>query len=89
VSAVASGGNDRGLLWLVILALTMSAVSLYYYLRVLKHVFVEPRSEDIGSIQSPLSTVLCISVLALLTILLGCAPSALLDWIQKAISTTT
>jgi NADH-quinone oxidoreductase subunit N len=34
--------GSMGLLWLVVLAIAMSAVSLYYYLRVLKRVYVAP-----------------------------------------------
>ncbi|MCX7887329.1 MAG: NADH-quinone oxidoreductase subunit N, partial [Verrucomicrobiae bacterium] len=38
---------DRfGLLWLVVLGVVMSAVSLYYYLVLLKHVYVMPARDD-------------------------------------------
>jgi NADH-quinone oxidoreductase subunit N len=39
-SAAASGSVSLGMLWLVVLAIMMSAVSLYYYLQVLKQIFV-------------------------------------------------
>ena len=40
-SATVDAGGELGLLWLVILAIAMSAVSFYYYLRVLKQAYVE------------------------------------------------
>src|SRR6266566_4418988 len=39
-AAVKTGAPNLGLLWLVILAIAMSAVSLYYYLQVLKQIYV-------------------------------------------------
>lgn len=69
-----------GLLWLILLAVAMSAVSLYYYLRVLKQVYVaEGPRKDL--LQVPLLTRLTVWVLAGLVLLLGCAPTLLLHWI--------
>src|SRR6266705_2848282 len=39
-SVLGAGSRNLGLLWLVILALALSAVSLYYYLQVLKQIYV-------------------------------------------------
>src|SRR5208337_4670352 len=39
-AAVAADEKNLGLLWLVILAIAMSAVSFYYYLQVLKQAYV-------------------------------------------------
>jgi NADH-quinone oxidoreductase subunit N len=36
------GSPGMGLLWLVVVAIALSAVSLYYYLQVLKQIFVAP-----------------------------------------------
>ena len=38
--AALNTGDHFGLLWLVLLAIATSAVSLYYYLRVLKQIYV-------------------------------------------------
>jgi NADH-quinone oxidoreductase subunit N len=70
-----------GLLWLVLLAVAMSAVSLYYYLRVLKQVYVAEGAPDAGPIRTPLVTRVTIWVLAGLVVVLGCAPGLLLRWI--------
>jgi NADH-quinone oxidoreductase subunit N len=68
-----------GLLWLVLLAVAMSAVSLYYYLRVLKQVYVADGAADADAIHTPLVTRLVLWVLAALVVLLGCAPGLLLN----------
>jgi NADH-quinone oxidoreductase subunit N len=69
-----------GLLWLVLLAVAMSAVSLYYYLRVLKQAFVAETSEPVP-IRAAALTRLTVGLLAVLVVLFGCAPELLLRWI--------
>jgi NADH-quinone oxidoreductase subunit N len=74
-----------GLLWLVVLAIAMSAVSLYYYLRVLKRVYVAPLPADANKFNSPALSQLLLLLLAASVILFGCAPQLLLRWIEAAI----
>jgi NADH-quinone oxidoreductase subunit N len=67
-----------GLLWLVLLAVAMSAVSLYYYLRVLKQVYVVEGRADAPPLPiSPMARV-AIWVIAGLVVLFGCAPGLLM-----------
>ena len=73
-SAPSSGGDDLGPLWLVILAIVMSMVSFYYYLRVLKAAYVEDAADGAPPIRVPWPTRLALILLAALVILLGCAP---------------
>jgi NADH-quinone oxidoreductase subunit N len=73
-----------GLLWLVLLAVAMSAVSLYYYLRVLKQVYVADGPADAPAIRVGLVTRVTLWVVAGLVVLLGCAPGLLLGWIGGA-----
>jgi NADH-quinone oxidoreductase subunit N len=70
-----------GLLWLVLLAVAMSAVSLYYYLRVLKQVFVADGAAEGSPINTPLVTRVVLWVLAALVVVLGCLPGLLLRWL--------
>jgi NADH-quinone oxidoreductase subunit N len=77
--------SSTTLLELVILAIAMSAVSLYYYLKVLKRVYVTPPSAEAPPIQSPPLSQAIALVLAAAVILLGCAPHLLLKWIDAAI----
>ncbi len=65
-------------LWLVILAVGMNAVSLYYYLIVLKHAFLLPSREDKEAVTgSAAKFVIC--VLAVSVLFLGLFPSVLLS----------
>jgi NADH-quinone oxidoreductase subunit N len=72
-------------MWLVVLAIAMSAVSLYYYLRVLKRVYVTPLAPGASEIKSPVLSQILALALAAAVILLGCAPQLLLRWILAAI----
>jgi NADH-quinone oxidoreductase subunit N len=80
-SAVVSAGANLGLLWLVVLAIAMSAVSFYYYLSVLKAAYVADAAADAPPIPVPLLTFLALAFLALLVILLGCAPGLLTQFL--------
>jgi NADH-quinone oxidoreductase subunit N len=80
-TAALSAEPHLGLLWLVLLAVAMSAVSLYYYLRVLKYAFVASEPTDAPPIHASLVTRLTLWMLAVLVILLGCAPGLLLQHI--------
>ena len=80
-ATVAAAEPNLGLLWLVILAIAMSAVSFYYYLLVLKQAYVLDAAEDAPAIHVPLLTQLALVVLAALVILLGCAPSLLTQFL--------
>jgi NADH-quinone oxidoreductase subunit N len=88
--ASAIGGNPKnfGLLWLVILAVAMSAVSLFYYLQVLKQIYVadEPASSVKGG-SSVLSQVV-IALVALGVVVLGCAPNLLIGSLVHAVQLT-
>jgi NADH-quinone oxidoreductase subunit N len=76
-ATVLADEKHLGLLWLVILAIAMSAVSFYYYLRVLKAAYVEDAAEDAPAIKVPLLSMFALVLLAALVILLGCAPGLL------------
>jgi NADH-quinone oxidoreductase subunit N len=84
-AVVAAVPGHLGLLWLVALAIAMSAVSLYYYLQVLKHTFVADPPADAQPIQTPWLGRAVLVLLALAIVLLGCAPNLLMGWLQHAI----
>jgi NADH-quinone oxidoreductase subunit N len=83
-AAAANAGDEQGLLWLVILGIATSVVSLYYYLMVLKQVYVERAPDDAGPLRGSIAAVLCAVVLCLLVLWLGCFPSTLVNLIQQA-----
>jgi NADH-quinone oxidoreductase subunit N len=80
-----AGQQSLGLLWLVVLALAMSAVSLYYYLQVLKQAFVAAAPEDGSSLEVAGTTTWTVALLALAVILLGCFPDLLVVPLTNAL----
>ena len=92
VSVLHSG---PGLLWLIVLAIAMSAVSLYYYLQVLKRIYVANPSAEVANasaeaatIRTPILSQAVVVLLAAGVVLFGCAPHLLLQWIDSAIRAT-
>jgi NADH-quinone oxidoreductase subunit N len=79
-------GDHFDLLWLVLLAIAMSVVSLYYYLRVLKHVYVAPAPERTEPVAASPLTLATVWITAGLVVLVGCAPNLLLGWIERSIA---
>ena len=74
-----------GLVWLILVAIGLSAVSLYYYLQVLKQVFVAaPDPAQSGFHARALQTVVVI-VLAVIVVLLGCWP----EWFVSKLTAAT
>ncbi len=69
-------------LGLVMLAVAMSAVSLYYYLQVLKRVFVMPAVEETPLHANPV-TMGVLAMIALLVVILGCLPGLLQTWMAS------
>jgi len=65
---------------LVTLAVGMSAVSLYYYLQVLKRAYVLPGTDE-SSIHVDPITMLVLLLIGASVVLLGCFPNALQAWI--------
>jgi NADH-quinone oxidoreductase subunit N len=80
-AVLTSTPGTLGLLWLVVLAIAMSAVSLYYYLKVLKFIYVADPPANTAPIHVPLVRQFILSLIALSVALLGCAPNLLLHWL--------
>ena len=83
VSAL-DAADHAGLLWLVLLALAMSVVSFYYYLRVLKQAYVAEPAPGAAAIRVPATIRIALWLTAALVVLLGCFPDLLLDRIATA-----
>jgi NADH-quinone oxidoreductase subunit N len=73
------------LLWLVLLALAMSVVSFYYYLKILKLTYVSEPAAGAAAIHVPIATRVALWGTAALVVLLGCLPNLLLGRITAAI----
>jgi len=67
---------------LVALAVAFSAVSLYYYLQVLKRAYVMPSVDETPIKAHPVTLAVLVGIAAAV-VLLGCFPALLQDWIQS------
>ena len=67
---------------LVALAVAMSAVSLYYYLQVLKRVFVMPPADEVPVTGNPL-TMAVLTLIAAAVLVLGCLPGLMQSWMAS------
>lgn len=79
--------GNAGIAWLVGLASVMSAVSLYYYLSILKQAFVKDSNEE-SPILLPLGHALVVGIPAVVLVILGLFPALLLEPISKAVADT-
>lgn len=84
-AALGAGRLGWSLLGLVVLAAGASAVSLYYYLKVLKQVYVADAAiAPAGTV--PWLALMSIVLLACLVVLLGCFPEALIGHLSAGIA---
>jgi NADH-quinone oxidoreductase subunit N len=72
-------------LWLVLLALAMSVVSFYYYLKILKQTYVSEPAAGAAAIHVPATTRVALWGAAVLVVILGCLPNLLLSRITAAV----
>jgi NADH-quinone oxidoreductase subunit N len=83
-SALSADPASFGLLWLVVVALTMSAVSLYYYLQVLKQIYIVEPGPGAGALRAPVLGQVALVLLAVGVVVFGCAPNLLLGPLLSA-----
>ena len=70
--------QNGGFLWLVIIAVLMAAVSVYYYFRVIQAMYFKEGNAQVMEISSPFKWTLVI--VASLVVLLGVFPNLLMNW---------
>jgi NADH-quinone oxidoreductase subunit N len=81
-AAVLAVGAGPASFALVALAIALSAVSLYYYLQVLKRAYVLPAVDD-APIKAHPVTVAVLVLIAAAVVVLGCFPALLQNWIAS------
>jgi len=81
VSVVAAHPGSKSMLWLVTIAIAMSAVSLYYYLRVMKRMYVAEPDANAAPLPPQMFLKVLAGLLTLAIVVLGCAPHLLLRWV--------
>jgi NADH-quinone oxidoreductase subunit N len=84
-SAAFRSGTNHDLLWLVVLALFGSLVSLYYYLMVLKIIFAGKASTDVPATGPTFIQGLSLSMLALAVVFFGIAPGPFISRILSSL----
>jgi NADH-quinone oxidoreductase subunit N len=67
---------------LVALAIALSAVSLYYYLQVLKRAYVMPAADESPIKANPVTTLVLVAIAAAVVVM-GCFPALLQNWIAS------
>ena len=82
-STLSAGQHTLGLLWLVVLAIAMSTVSLYYYLQVLKRIYIAEPTSETSPLQVPIVSQVTLCAIALSILLLGCAPNVFLNLLHQ------
>jgi NADH-quinone oxidoreductase subunit N len=78
-AALQTDGRGLGLFWVVLFALAMSAVSLFYYLQVLKQVYVREPTPALEPFSLTWAERLVLAATAVGVVLLGAWPGWLLD----------
>ena len=88
-AALQAGDPPLGLLWLVALAVAMSAVSFYYYLQVLKQTYVaEQGTDETNKTRVSVFSQSVLTVIAILVLGLGCFPNLLVGALQQCFAVT-
>ena len=83
-AAVFSAALDADYLWLVVLALVAAVAGLFFYLRVVVLMYMQP-AEGSDRIGVPLGTRIVLVVAAAVTVLAGVVPWPLLRWLGEAL----
>lgn len=78
----------HGFLWLSGLAIFTSLIALYYYLNIIKKMYMEP-SEETGTLRIPILSKGILGILFIAIILFGIFPNPLMEGIHVAANTLT
>ncbi len=81
-AAVLTASHSPVSIGLVALAVAFSAVSLYYYLQVLKRAYVMPGTDEAPIRMHPVTTVVLVAIAAAV-VLMGCFPGLLQGWVAS------
>jgi NADH-quinone oxidoreductase subunit N len=76
---------DAGYTWLVVVAVLLSVVGAFYYLRIVKVMYMDPPAGEI-TLDSRRGTRWVVSATAILVLLLGLAPAPLMNLCARAIA---
>ncbi|MCK9211104.1 MAG: NADH-quinone oxidoreductase subunit N [Ignavibacteriaceae bacterium] len=77
---------DAKMIVLSVIMVLNSVVSLYYYVRVLKHMFLNKPKEEVAQVKFPLAENIYASVLAVAVIFFGIYFSPVINWAKNSLS---
>ena len=77
-----------GHVWISVFAVVMSLIGAFYYLRVVKTMYFDEPGQAGATVQSGFDARLLLSVNALLLLVWGVMPQAVVDWCIRALETT-
>ena len=80
-----AGALDAGYVWLAVLGVLNSAVSLYYYLRVMVFMYFRDPEEDFSWIQLKPGATICIVLSVIAVLYMGIVPSGIMSLARQAI----
>jgi len=75
-------GWQSGATWLVVIAVVMTIVSLYYYLRLLKAMFIEPAT-DLTPVSLPRGIGAALAIAVVGVLVLGIFPNLILSVLER------
>ena len=78
----------QGHVWVSVFAVVMSLIGAFYYLRVVKTMYFDEPGQAGATVQSGFDARLLLSVNALLLLVWGVMPQAVVDWCIRALETT-
>jgi NADH-quinone oxidoreductase subunit N len=78
----------QGHVWISVFAVVMSLIGAFYYLRVVKTMYFDEPGQAGATVQSGFDARLLLSVNALLLLVWGVMPQAVVDWCIRALETT-
>lgn len=84
-AAVFRAAIDAEYLWLVILGLVAAVGGLFFYLRLIVVMYMQPAVDDAAAPRTPFGASFSVGVAVLVTVVFGFAPWPLLDWVRDAI----
>jgi NADH-quinone oxidoreductase subunit N len=78
---------DAGFLWLVVIGVVAAVAALFFYLRVIVLMYMQPAADDgpAGPIAVPAGARFVVVASAVVTVLLGVVPWPLLNWLRDAL----
>jgi len=80
---VLAAAIDNGLLWLAVVGIVNSVISLYYYVGVIRAMYVMPAASE-APIREPAGLQVALGVTGLGTLLIGLYPGPLIDLARSA-----